>query len=94
MAYQEILYEKDDKGLALITLNRPESLNAFKPLLWSQPLQKVETERSVVEISGEVQEIGLYPWGLTPKSGTDSDVGDPVCPLPFPLHLNEIDAPS
>ena len=50
MAYQEILYEKDDKGLALITLNRPESLNAFTPTLlneWLDALQDAMYDHDV-----------------------------------------------
>ncbi len=35
MSYQEILYEVDDR-VATITLNRPESLNAFTSVMLSE----------------------------------------------------------
>lgn len=44
MAYQDILFEVED-GIATITLNRPEQLNAFTPIMLEEVAQAVEEAR-------------------------------------------------
>lgn len=44
VAYQDILFEVED-GIATITLNRPEQLNAFTPIMLEEVAQAVEEAR-------------------------------------------------
>jgi 2-(1,2-epoxy-1,2-dihydrophenyl)acetyl-CoA isomerase len=49
MDFQNILYEKQD-GVAVITLNRPERMNAFTDVMireWAQALDDARTDRAV-----------------------------------------------
>jgi enoyl-CoA hydratase/carnithine racemase len=49
MEFEQVIYEKDD-GLATITLNRPERMNAFTLQMireWAQSLEDARTDRDV-----------------------------------------------
>ena len=50
MDFTQILYEKGDDGVATITLNRPERMNAFTPTMireWAQALHDARTDHDV-----------------------------------------------
>ena len=56
MSYEQIIYTKDD-GVATITLNRPQVLNAFTPVMideWVQAIEiaKLDPEVRVVIVTG------------------------------------------
>jgi enoyl-CoA hydratase/carnithine racemase len=56
VSYEQIIYTKDD-GIAIITLNRPQVLNAFTPLMideWVQAIEaaKLDPEVRVVIVTG------------------------------------------
>jgi enoyl-CoA hydratase/carnithine racemase len=56
VSYEQIIYAKDD-GIAIITLNRPQVLNAFTPLMideWVQAIEaaKLDPEVRVVIVTG------------------------------------------
>ena len=49
MSYQEIIYEVENR-VATITLNRPESLNAFTEVMlseWTEALQRAQRDENV-----------------------------------------------
>jgi enoyl-CoA hydratase/carnithine racemase len=49
MVFEQIIYEKGD-GVAIITLNRPERMNAFTPQMireWAQALERARTDPEV-----------------------------------------------
>ena len=56
MSYEQIIYTKDD-GIAIITLNRPQVLNAFTPVMideWVRAIEatKLDPEVRVVIVTG------------------------------------------
>ena len=56
MSYEQIIYTKDD-GVATITLNRPQVLNAFTPIMideWVRGIEaaKLDPEVRVVIVTG------------------------------------------
>ena len=56
MSYEQIIYTKDD-GVATITLNRPQILNAFTPVMideWALAIDtaKLDPEVRVVIVTG------------------------------------------
>jgi enoyl-CoA hydratase/carnithine racemase len=56
VSYEQIIYTKDD-GVAAITLNRPQVLNAFTPIMideWTQAIEaaKLDPEVRVVIVTG------------------------------------------
>lgn len=45
MSYQDILYTKEE-GIATITMNRPEKMNAFRPLTLEEMIEAIEDARN------------------------------------------------
>jgi enoyl-CoA hydratase/carnithine racemase len=56
VSYEQIIYTKDN-GIATITLNRPQVLNAFTPIMideWARAIEaaKLDPEVRVVIVTG------------------------------------------
>ena len=66
MAYQEIIFEKD-KGIATLTLNRPDKLNSITPLT----SQEIVTALEEVEADDDLKALILTGAGRAFCSGAD-----------------------
>ena len=53
MSYEQITYMKDD-GVAIITLNSPQVLNAFTPIMIDEWAQAIETAKLDPEVRAVV----------------------------------------
>ena len=67
MAYETILYEKQH-GVATITLNRPQSLNAFVPQMNKEVLEALKDTATFKNLSSSDNNIAVLA-GL--PAGTD-----------------------
>ncbi len=51
MAYQEIIYDVQD-GVATLTLNRPDKLNAWTPTMEQEVLEALDFRRAATTTCG------------------------------------------
>ena len=66
MSYEQIIYTKDD-GVAIITLNRPQVLNAFTPIMIDEWVQAIEATK----LDPEVRAVIVTGAGRGFCSGAD-----------------------
>ena len=66
VSYEQIIYTKDD-GVAIITLNRPQVLNAFTPIMIDEWVQAIEATK----IDPEVRAVIVTGAGRGFCSGAD-----------------------
>ena len=66
MSYEQIIYTKDE-GVAIITLNRPQVLNAFTPIMIDEWVQAIEATR----LDPEVRAVIVTGAGRGFCSGAD-----------------------